>query len=354
MERVDVLVLGATTEGLAAARAAAVGGVRVALVDAEPLLEEDPTLHAVLPGELELIGIEPKNAERSIEKLQVAAQPKTAIGGELVRYVLRADAIIEHIAQTARRQGVELRYGVGSLELSHDAAGWLVKPAEAEPLRAEAIVVADGARSPALLDLGLFDVFRVSESSAGILSYLSATWVLGENAGSYDAIHVLETRGPLGAMWLVPGNHSASVAIGPVWRGVAKPQYDWASQSDRVVPLLLDQAATELRLPNRPVFIDLIETRIDALHAPTTFDRGVAVGTATGHGPRAPLLSCGAMARAGATAGRVLAEAVKTKSVGAAALARAMAEPLAELSEWCPAQLALEARGMRHPRARAL
>ncbi|MBI2373070.1 MAG: hypothetical protein HYV07_03625 [Deltaproteobacteria bacterium] len=354
MERVDVLVLGATIEGLSAARAAAANGVRVALLDPEPLLEEDPTLHAVLSPELDALALDAKDPERSIERLQVAAQLKTAIGGELVRHVVRADRITEKLTLAAKRQGAELRFGLGALEVRAEASGWVVTSTLAEPHWAEAIIVADGPRSPTLSELGVFESYRVHQTFPGVLSYLSATWKLGDNAESYDAIQISETRGPLGGMWMVPGATTASAAIGPVWRGVARPQYDWASATDRVVPTLLDQASSELRLAKRPIFIDLIETRIDAIPSPAAFERAVAVGAATGHGPRSPLLSAGSLARAGNIVGRGVADSVKSKTLDARSLSRALEEPLSELTAWCTAQLALEARGMRHPRARSL
>lgn len=333
MERVDVVVVGQGVCALAAVTRAAREGVRAILVDRGPRLADSPALLTLSADDLGVLELSADAHER----------PLSTVDGQAIHVVVGA-SLGAHLEKRARAAGAELRPAVDrATSLRLDADGWRVGIAGSEPIRAPILVLAEGARAPGLVDLGIAAAQRMSPDGADVATWATATWMLPPSElAKHTSLEVQTGPGPLGRLELVPGHDRVTVRLGPVWSSGGS----WPSPQHPRVLGMIARAARALDLPLRPTAVELDETRLDALPFPPTFDGGMVVGLGAGHGPRSATSRSAALARLGDAAGRAAAEAILLGTPTARALGEALGEGYRTLCE-----AALEELG---PRGRRL
>ncbi len=348
MERVDVVILGAGPEAMAAAWGAAEGGVRVALVSDRALPRKTRTRYEVPVGELESLGLDEGDVDRVADAHQLGDGPPTPLEGDARRAVVAGGTIDRSLVGLAKRAGAVVREGAEALHVDVDPDGWKLQLSQGEPIRARIVVVADGARSRVLGTLGVAQAQRFTASAAEVLSFFAATWVLdADDPRGRGPGRTVPAPGPLGQLAMIAGGGALTVAFGPVWRGVAQPDPEWPSPTRCGAEILIDGVRRRLGIDGPPASIEVEEFRLDTLPAPASFDGGLVVGAAAGHRPWSPLGAAGAMGRQGFRAGAAAAECVHAGDWRAAALAAALGPDAGEDARIAIRDLARAARETR-------
>ncbi len=351
MERVDVVIVGEGTAAWSAAAAAARGGVRTILLDRR-WGERSGALVRLKASELAELGIPPGRAERTHNKLVASPKGHADLGGHRLEHAIRRDVLADHLAQRAEAERVGVVDGHGEIELVFELDGWRVSPRAGEPVRAPVLLLAEAARAPLLESIGVGEVQRMSRSGAEIATHLVATWELPPSEmQKHNAIQVLEGRGPLGRIEVLPGRDRVTVAMGPIWAGLAIDEGPWPSVHHPAARFAIERTARLLGLPASPTSVELDEWRLDALPSPPSFDGGLVVGAGAGQRRRDPL---GAEADAfilGRAAGHAAAQAVLAETLRAKSIGALLGEAYAGVVAAINAEICYEAQGLRYHRA---
>lgn len=351
MERVDVVVVGGGAAGLSAAWGAAAGGVRAIVIEETELPRPAQGLYALGKRDFTDLGLEISASERVHRLMRVNDRPEVELDWNLAIYVVRGQTIHHQLYTRARGAGAEIRDGATAVGAELDQEGWVVRIAGGEPVRAPVLIIADGARSSMLTAIGLANAQRLSRQGAEVVSTLCATWDLPPSeASKHTMFRAHESRGPLGRAELLPGKDRVTLAVGPVWHGVASRDDEWPANA--LARGTIARAAKLFDLPALPRTIEVEEWRLDALPSPPVFDGGMVIGGAAGHRPHRPLSSHGALVRCGKVAGRAAAQAVLSASWRADELAAHLGEAHRALVAEVEAEVAYEAHGLRRPRGR--
>jgi len=341
MERVDVAVLGNGVEALAAAAAAASGGVRVILVADDGVPRNSETLYGVRAGELAAMGLGDEIADRRHDVLRVEGSAPIALAEGMELLVVAGSTLDDAVATQAKKAGAELRTRAEVVHADLDPEGWRLQLSAGEPIRAPVLIVADGARSRTLETLGIAQAQRFSASGAEIVTFLCATWEVGvKTADAHRDWRIVGSPGPLGRVEILPGRKMITAAFGPIWRGIAVPDSGWPSPHGKTVDVHLETARRLIGVDSEPDALDVEEWRLDALPTPATFDGGVVIGAAAGHRLHEPLTSGGHGMASGRVAGRAAARAVLAKDWTAANLKAELSDEYSELTQSVGAQIA--------------
>lgn len=350
MERVDVVVIGGGLAGLAAASAAAQGGVRSILVEKDTLPRGGEALTALSRRELTSLGLTEEDGERVLARMRVEGHEGVGLDGQAVLVSVQMERLHRHMLERARRAGMELRDGTRAGSVGLDPEGWIVELEGGEPIRAPILVIADGVRSRTLQHLGVSVAQRLTPADAEVVTCFTAHFNLDKKqAAAFEEYRIIEASGPMSRYELLPGKKGVTLAFGPVWQS-SNGEAPWPSAAHPSAMRALEIATRVLNLPSDPSSIGVEEWRIGGLPCPATFDGGMVIGAAAGHRPPWPLRASHALVRQGELAGGAAAKAVLDKVWSARALSNRLGADYDAAVAPARAAFSWESNGLRQRR----
>jgi geranylgeranyl reductase family protein len=219
MERFDVAIVGAGPAGSTAAHRLARAGARVLVVDKARFPRDKPcggglTYRAVRELPVDVSSV----VEDTVDRFEVRLRYGRSIertSSEPLCLMTQRRRLDELLARACAREGAELREGVRVSSIGPDEDGVTLE-VDGAPVRARALLGADGVNGPVARATGLEQQHRIGVALEGNLPYrVSNTLLLGVERERFAGRLVLELGNvPGGYGWVFPKGDHVNFGIG--------------------------------------------------------------------------------------------------------------------------------------------